>query len=362
MKRIPVSEQNERIKASAKAMSSSASPTSATVTDQIDTEDAMASLQADLDRFRDLALRSQADFENYKKRCAREKEEAIKYANKSLLEQLVAIIDNFELGLAAAREQGDQSPIYSGMILVQKQLNDLLAENGLQPIEAEGKTFDPNLHEAIAHEPSDQFPEGTVLRQARRGYRFKERLLRPAKVVVSSEPAKKSGLLLASLPNSISHAGLIGHMATEKRDYYEVLGVARNAPDEEVKRAYRKLAVKFHPDKNPDDPHAEEKFKELGEAYDVLMDPDKRVPYDRFGHAAFASGGAGFGRGAFHDPFEIFREVFSGRDRKSTRLNSSHTVISYAVFCLKKKKPDYRPHGSHGQRVRFDLDSLSPRP
>src|SRR5207244_2035892 len=106
--------------------------------------------------------------------------------------------------------------------------------------------------------------------------------------------------------------GLVGHMATEKRDYYEVLGVARNAPDEEVKRAYRKLAVKFHPDKNPDDPHAEEKFKELGEAYDVLMDPDKRVAYDRFGHAAFASGGAGFGRGAFHDPFEIFREVFGG--------------------------------------------------
>src|SRR5947207_1084390 len=101
-------------------------------------------------------------------------------------------------------------------------------------------------------------------------------------------------------------------MATEKRDYYEVLGVTRNAPDEEVKRAYRKLAVKFHPDKNPDDPHAEEKFKELGEAYDVLMDPDKRAAYDRYGHAAFASGGGGFGRGSFHDPFEIFREVFGG--------------------------------------------------
>ncbi len=101
-------------------------------------------------------------------------------------------------------------------------------------------------------------------------------------------------------------------MATEKRDYYEVLGVGRSATDEEVKRAYRKLAVKFHPDKNPDDPHAEEKFKELGEAYDVLMDPDKRAAYDRFGHSAFASGSAGFGRGAFHDPFEIFREVFGG--------------------------------------------------
>ena len=98
---------------------------------------------------------------------------------------------------------------------------------------------------------------------------------------------------------------------TKKRDYYEVLGIGRNASDEEVKRAYRKLAVKFHPDKNPDDPHAEEKFKELGEAYDVLMDPEKRAAYDRFGHAAFAPGGIGFG-GGFHDPFDIFREVFGG--------------------------------------------------
>jgi molecular chaperone DnaJ len=99
-------------------------------------------------------------------------------------------------------------------------------------------------------------------------------------------------------------------MATKKRDYYEVLGVGRDASEEEVKRAYRRLAVKFHPDKNPDDPDAEEKFKELGEAYDVLMDSDKRAAYDRFGHAAFASGVAGFG--GFHDPFDIFREVFGG--------------------------------------------------
>jgi molecular chaperone GrpE len=107
-----------------------------------------------------------------------------------LLERLVAIIDNFELGLEAAKGESGQSPIYSGMTLVLKQLNDLLAENGLQPIEAEGKKFDPNLHEAIAHEPSDQFPEGIVLRQTRRGYRLKDRLLRPSSVVVSSGPGK----------------------------------------------------------------------------------------------------------------------------------------------------------------------------
>ena len=98
---------------------------------------------------------------------------------------------------------------------------------------------------------------------------------------------------------------------TTKRDYYEILGVGRNASGEEIKRAYRKLAVKFHPDKNPDDTRAEEKFKELGEAYDVLMDEEKRAAYDRYGHTAFSQGMGGRG-GGFHDPFDIFREVFGG--------------------------------------------------
>ena len=151
-------------------------------------EDDGENLQADLDRFRDLALRSQADFENYKKRAAREKDDAIKYANTSLLERLLPILDNFELGLSAARGEGEASPIFSGMNMILKQLNDFLTESGVQPIEAEGKPFDPNLHEAIAREPSDRVPEGTVLRQTRRGYRFKDRLLRPSSVVVSSGP------------------------------------------------------------------------------------------------------------------------------------------------------------------------------
>lgn len=191
MKKNPVAEQDKETTESRPAKHTPLPKAPEGRREEYETEDPMAGLQADLDRFRDLALRSQADFENYKKRCAREKEDAIKYANNSLLQRLVAIIDNFELGLAAAKEQGQQSPIYSGMVLVQKQLNDLLAENGLQSIEAEGKPFDPNLHEAIAHEPSDEVPEGTVMRQLGRGYRIKDRLLRPAKVVVSSGPAKK---------------------------------------------------------------------------------------------------------------------------------------------------------------------------
>src|SRR5467141_296794 len=99
-----------------------------------------------------------------------------------------------------------------------------------------------------------------------------------------------------------------------KRDYYEVLGVEKGAGEEEIKKAYRKLAVKYHPDKNPGDKAAEEKFKELGEAYEALNDPDRRALYDQYGHAAFdRRSGAGFGRaGGFHDPFEVFREVFGG--------------------------------------------------
>jgi molecular chaperone GrpE len=174
MKKVPIKETDE---------------TKATA-EQTDGDDPVASLQSDLARFRDLAMRSQADFENYKKRSAREKDDAIKYANKNLLEKLVSIVDHFELGLEAARGESEKSPIYSGMSLVLKQLQDLLSESGLQPIEAVGQKFDPNFHEAIGHEPSDDVPEEHVIRQTRRGYRFKDRLLRPSTVVVSSGPAK----------------------------------------------------------------------------------------------------------------------------------------------------------------------------
>jgi molecular chaperone DnaJ len=95
-------------------------------------------------------------------------------------------------------------------------------------------------------------------------------------------------------------------------DYYEVLGVPRDADSAEIKKAYRKLAVRFHPDKNPGDAAAEEKFKEIGQAYEILSDDEKRAAYDRFGHAAFTPAGGATGGGGFHDPFDIFREVFGG--------------------------------------------------
>lgn len=100
----------------------------------------------------------------------------------------------------------------------------------------------------------------------------------------------------------------------EKRCYYEVLEVEKTSSAGEIKKSYRKLAVKYHPDKNHDDPNAEDQFKELGEAYEVLMDDQKRAAYDRYGHRAFSqgTGPSASAGGGFHDPFDIFREVFSG--------------------------------------------------
>jgi molecular chaperone DnaJ len=97
-----------------------------------------------------------------------------------------------------------------------------------------------------------------------------------------------------------------------KRDYYEVLGVERTVEIEEIKKSYRRLAVKYHPDKNPGDKAAEDKFKELGEAYEALSDPQKRAAYDQYGHAAFDPRMRAGRAGGFHDPADIFREVFGG--------------------------------------------------
>jgi molecular chaperone GrpE len=145
----------------------------------------VAELQAELTKYKDAALRATADLDNYRKRVSRERDESIKYANTAFLERLIPILDNFELGLQAARKAPEAAPIVDGLAMVFKQLQDFLANSGVETIDAAGQTFDPNLHEALAQEENHEVPEGKVIRQVRRGYRLRDRLLRPANVVVS---------------------------------------------------------------------------------------------------------------------------------------------------------------------------------
>jgi molecular chaperone DnaJ len=105
-----------------------------------------------------------------------------------------------------------------------------------------------------------------------------------------------------------------------KRDYYEVLEVARGAGDAEIKKAFRRLAMKYHPDRNPDDSAAEAKFKEAKEAFDVLSNGSKRAAYDQFGHAGVEQSAGGFGGGGFGDAFsDIFGDIFGGGSRSRAR-------------------------------------------
>ena len=151
--------------------------------------DPLVDALAEAAKYRDLALRGQAEFDNFRKRAAREKEDAIRFANARLFESLLPILDNFELGLAAARNDSQGSSILMGLDMVFKQTQDFLADFGVVAIEAVGQKFDPNQHEALAQEPSADVAEGIVLKQIRKGYKLRDRLLRPANVVVSTGPA-----------------------------------------------------------------------------------------------------------------------------------------------------------------------------
>ena len=145
-------------------------------------EDVLAKFQSELAQHRDDALRQRADLENTRKRLQREKEEAVKYANSVLLERLLPVVDNFEMGMMEAKRSAEGTAVMVGMSMVQKQLEDFLREQGMDTIDAVGQKFDPNLHEALGEEPSSAVPEGHVIRQIRKGYKLRDRLIRAANV------------------------------------------------------------------------------------------------------------------------------------------------------------------------------------
>jgi molecular chaperone GrpE len=137
------------------------------------------------DRF----LRQAADFENYKKRAARERQEAVTFANESLLQKLIPTLDAFEMALAAAKPDPATQSLRAGIVMVSNQLKSTLAEAGLEEIDAAGKMFDPAIHQAVSQQETAEVPEGCVVQQIRKGYKFHNRLIRPAGVIVAQKPA-----------------------------------------------------------------------------------------------------------------------------------------------------------------------------
>lgn len=148
-------------------------------------------LEADVAKWKELSLRTAAEMDNLRKRTAREREEAIRYANQRLLEELLPVIDNFEMGMQAAAQDAG-SMIYIGMDMVRRQLHEFLASQGVEEIDT-SRPFDPNLHEAVAQEDCAKGEEGRILRVTRKGYKLRDRLLRPASVVVSKLPTQEEG-------------------------------------------------------------------------------------------------------------------------------------------------------------------------
>lgn len=159
-------------------------PVTLTADDFKKLQDAAAQAEA----LRDRLLRTQADWDNYRKRAIREKEEAVRYAAEGVMEKLLPILDSFEMGLQAAKTATEAAAIAQGMQMIYTQFQNLLKDVGVETIDAVGHPFDPHRHEALGHQESAEHEEGTVVGQMRKGYKLKDRLLRPASVFV----AKKS--------------------------------------------------------------------------------------------------------------------------------------------------------------------------
>lgn len=148
-------------------------------------------LQHEISELKDRLLRNQAEWDNSRKRILREKEEAVRYASEALLEKLLPVLDNFEMGMQAAKLATDAKAISQGFEMVLAQLQQVLREAGVEAVDAVGHPFDPHRHEALGHQESEEHPEGHVISQTRKGYKLKDRLLRPASVFVAGTPEGK---------------------------------------------------------------------------------------------------------------------------------------------------------------------------
>lgn len=146
---------------------------------------ALRARAAERDQFLDLLQRTKADFDNYQKRMQRERDQDFRYRHSPLLFDLLPILDNLDRAVEAAEKAGEKGPLIAGVGLVKNQFLDLLKRYGATPISAKGQPFDPNVHQAIMQQASSEFPENTVTQVVEQGYMMHDRVLRPAKVIVS---------------------------------------------------------------------------------------------------------------------------------------------------------------------------------
>jgi molecular chaperone GrpE len=149
-------------------------------------EKALAEERAKYEEMKDRFLRSQADFDNYRKRMQKEREEMAKYASRSLLEKLLPAIDNLERAIDSSKQSESFEMLAQGVEMVYRQIMDALREEGAVPLETVGKPFDPHFHQAVMQEESDQYESGIVIEEFQKGYMLKDKLIRPAMVKVST--------------------------------------------------------------------------------------------------------------------------------------------------------------------------------
>jgi len=149
---------------------------------------------AKADEYWDRLLRTAAELENFKKRVARERHDTIKFANESLIQKLIPVLDNFEMALAETQNAQNEAVkvFHTGVAMIHQQLRSVLESVGLEEVDARGKPFDPSLHEAVAQHETTEVPDGHVFRQIRKGYKLNGRLVRPASVVVAHKPAQNT--------------------------------------------------------------------------------------------------------------------------------------------------------------------------
>ena len=265
----------------------------APMTHEEELEKELETAQETIEEQKDKYLRLSAEFDNYRKRTMKEKAELILNGGEKSLSSILPVVDDFERAIKTMETATDVQAVKEGVELIYNKFMATLAQNGVKVIETKDQPLNTDYHEAIAVIPApSEAQKGKILDCVQTGYTLNDKVLRHANKSMA-----------------------------EKRDYYEVLEVTKTATVEEIKKAYRKKAIQYHPDKNPGDKEAEEKFKEAAEAYDVLSNPDKRSRYDQFGHAG-VSGAAGNGGpfGGFggegmsmDDIFSMFGDIFGGR-------------------------------------------------